>query len=171
MGQQTPRQTREGRLIEEATKASGRSIRGLAANAGMSDTRWRQIMKGSQPGPGGEHIQVVAPAMTLAKMAVVLGLAPEQVAKTGRTDAADLMPRLSQRDEGETTFVQMKGHPGSSQRDEIDLINESSMSARQKLEMIRMVLELRAQVELEERQGQQATPTPKDAGVGAEQKS
>jgi hypothetical protein len=179
MGQQTPRQTREGRLIEDATKASGRSIRSLAANAGMSDTRWRQIMKGSQPGPGGEHIQVVAPALTLAKMAAVLQLDPAELVKTGRTDAADLLVHdrgidlITRTAEGDTvTFVQVKGQVNRDvhMNDEIDLIYRSTtMSPLQKLEMIRMVLELRAQVE-EDRKRQEA-PTPGDVGASVERKS
>jgi hypothetical protein len=168
MGQQTPRQTREGRLIEDATKASGRSIRSLAANAGMSDTRWRQIMKGSQPGPGGEHIQVVAPALTLAKMAAVLQLDPAELVKTGRTDAAELMSELKT-DIVEVTFAESKP---TQHLDEIDLIYRSTtMSPLQKLEMIRMVLELRAQVEQEEARKRQEAPTPGDVGASLEQKS
>lgn len=81
-------------MIEEAARATGRSIRSLAANAGLSDTRWRQIVKGWQPGPDGTKLEVHAPAMTLAKMAIVVGLEPEQLAQTGRTDAADLVGRF-----------------------------------------------------------------------------
>jgi hypothetical protein len=175
MEQPEPRQTREGRLIEEATKASGRSIRSLAANAGMSDTRWRHVMKGWQPGPGGTPIQVNPPAGTLAKMALVLGLEPIEVRKTGRADAADLMIRhldadmLVHHPDGQISVVEVKNNRPPGMFDEIDLIARSkTMSAREKLEMIRLVLELRAQAEREER-GQQKAPAPDDAGAPVKQ--
>lgn len=173
MGQRELDQTPEGRLIEEVTKASGRSIRSLAANAGMSDARWRQIMKGFQSGPGGEPVRVVAPAKTLARMATVLRLKPEEVAGSGRTDAAELMPvadLVVKTHGGKTMFVEVKGNRDLRQLDEIALIRQSTtMSAREKLELIRMVLELRAQAELEDEQAQNEASASRDAEAPIDQ--
>jgi hypothetical protein len=94
MGPETPRQTPEGRLIEEAVKASGRSVRQLAAKAGLSDTRWRQIMRGHQPGHEGKLIPVRAPTATLARMAYVLGITPGALIDVGREDVAVLMKNV-----------------------------------------------------------------------------
>jgi hypothetical protein len=157
MGHDEPRQTREGRLIEDAAKASGLSVKRLAANAGLSDTRWRHIVRGWQPQPGGVKSPVVAPASTLAKMAYEVGVQSEDLARTGRTDAAALLGRLEQGTVSRTAAVTGAGQvtaraeeiPGDT--DEIALIYASqSMTARQKLDAIRMVMRLRAQAEAEE---------------------
>jgi hypothetical protein len=94
MAQPIPPQTLEGSLIEKAAKATGRSIRQLAANAGMSDTRWRQVIKGWQNGPSGEPIAVHPPALTLARMALIVGLKPDELREANRGDAADLLDRM-----------------------------------------------------------------------------
>lgn len=86
----------EGRLLGHAAKASGRSIRSLAASAGMSDTRWRQIVKGSITARvGDEPAPVVAPALTLARMAHAVGLSPDDLVQVGRADAAEALERLA----------------------------------------------------------------------------
>lgn len=190
MAQETPRQTREGSLIEEAVKASGLSVKKLAANAGMSDTRWRHIVTGWQPAPGGARTPVTAPAKTLARMAFAVGVTPEELAKTGRTDAADLLTRILSDNawtagvpyphtgtagmtvnalNATVTITAGGAQPGD--LDEIDMIAASTtMTARQKLERIRLVLALRAQAEAEEAQAreQQEAAAP-DAEASLEQ--
>jgi hypothetical protein len=160
MNTKTPAQTPEGRLIEEATKASGRSVRTLAANAGISDTRWRHIVKGWQSTPGGGQAPVRAPAATLARMAYALGLTPEQLDEVGRSDAVPELQRLQREGvgvglataAGAAYDAQIRTGAADEIRtgaaDEIELIYASkSMSALEKLAAIRMVLQLRAEVE------------------------
>lgn len=79
----------EGALIEGAL--AGRSIRKLAPLAGLSDTRWRQIVKGWQTSHEGGRVEVRAPAGTLARMAQVVGLSAEDLVHVGRADAAEVM--------------------------------------------------------------------------------
>jgi hypothetical protein len=177
----------EGRLIEEAAKASGRSTRFLAANAHMSDTRWRQIIRGWQPSPEGERA-VHAPPLTLARMAWAVGLDSDALEKVGRADAAGILVDLQRRFPHnwqrlplpETTVDDNAGltdtvsaqliptvRPGGP--DEIDLIYASQqMSAREKLLRIRQVLELRAQAEAEETRMHEAAPADP---AGAEEAS
>jgi lambda repressor-like predicted transcriptional regulator len=139
-----PPQRPEGALIQASLKRDGRSIRQLATLAGISDGRWRQVMKGHLTGGG--HVQeVIAPAATLARMAAVLGISAEDLERVGRKDAADLLDK----------FAGVGARPSPPRTDgpladEIDLIYASNMTARQKLERIRMVLTLRAQAEAEE---------------------
>lgn len=92
-GEQPP----EGRLIEATAKASGRSARFLAANAHMSDTHWRNIVRGWRPGPDGEPVAVPAPALTLARMAWAVGLNGEALNEVGRADAAEILEDLRER--------------------------------------------------------------------------
>jgi Helix-turn-helix domain len=86
-----PAQRPEGRLIGAAAERDSRSVRQLAAKAGISDTRWRHIVTGSQPAGQGSYITVVAPAETLARMARVVGVTADELRQAGREDAADEM--------------------------------------------------------------------------------
>lgn len=81
-------QTPEGKLIGDAQKRLNISSRKAADEIGMSDTRWRNIVNGYQAVGRGEQIAVVAPAETLARMATVVGVTPEELAEAGRGDAA-----------------------------------------------------------------------------------
>ncbi|MGH3377926.1 MAG: helix-turn-helix domain-containing protein [Actinoallomurus sp.] len=79
----------EGRLIEEAREA----MRGMSQNkaaklAGMSGTRWRQIVTGVASGGKGIVIPVHGNPETVARMAQVVGVTPERLADVGREDAA-----------------------------------------------------------------------------------
>lgn len=69
----TPTQPEEARIIDAAQKSAvpAMSMREAAKRAGMSDGRWRQIVKGYQ-GTGTGRIPVVAPDDTLARMALVV---------------------------------------------------------------------------------------------------
>jgi hypothetical protein len=184
MGHDTPRQTREGRLIEAAATATGLSVKKLAANAGISDTRWRHIVKGWQPGPGGGQNPVVAPPLTLARMAFAVGVSPEDLAQTGRTDAAELLARMDE--SGADSVIPLPASAvgraydarvtinGTMEHgaDEIDLIYAStSMTSKQKLERIRMVLRLRAEVEAEEAAAREKAPAADDAEAQVEQQN
>lgn len=141
MESETPAQRPEGRLIAEKASDSGLSVRRLAANAGISDTRWRHIVKGWQPAPGSVRAEVKAPAETLARMAAALGLNPEDLQGVGRDDAAKALREMRTR---RPALIEKS----PSQVDEIDLIYRSNtMSDKDKLEAIRKVLELRARIE------------------------
>lgn len=85
----------EGQLIESALRMKGISGRQAAAEAGISDARWRQIVNGYQSAGGGQTITVVGPDETIARMARVVGVTPEQLRAAGRPEAADLLLTLS----------------------------------------------------------------------------
>lgn len=139
-----PEQTPEGRLIEAATIKDGRSIRQLAANAKISDARWRHIVKGYQPLGGGRYQPVTAPAQTLARMAFTLGLDPDDLDSVGRPDAAQWLAGI------QAAHERAAPKPaGDDDADEIQLIVDSDLPAARKLELIRMVLRLRSQAEAE----------------------
>src|SRR5205823_3813894 len=87
-----PEQPPEGKLIAAATERSTLSIREASRRAGISYGRWRQIASGVQHVSPGEFAAVHAPARTLAKMAAVVGITPEQMATRGqRPDVAEVM--------------------------------------------------------------------------------
>lgn len=77
-----------GLLIAQALKKSRMSAREAAKRAGMSDGRWRQIVSGYQTVSAGVYAPVRGPAETLARMAQVVGVTPEQLEQAGRSDAA-----------------------------------------------------------------------------------
>jgi len=54
----------------------------------MSEARWRQIVSGSMSGGHGYYSPVIAPAETLARMALVVGVTAEQLTDVDRSDAA-----------------------------------------------------------------------------------
>jgi len=58
----------EGKLIDEARKVKGISQRKAADLAGISDSRWRQIVNGYVTVGVGEKVPVVGPDETIAKM-------------------------------------------------------------------------------------------------------
>jgi hypothetical protein len=87
-----PEQPPEGKLIADAADRMDLSIREAARRAGISYGRWRQIVTGYQNVSPGSYAAVRAPAKTLAKMARVVHVTPEQMAAQGqRPDAAALM--------------------------------------------------------------------------------
>lgn len=55
----------------------------------MSDSRWRQIIKGYRQETKDVRVPVRAPADTLARMARAVGATAEQLREAGRSDAAD----------------------------------------------------------------------------------
>ncbi|OPC79972.1 hypothetical protein B4N89_02525 [Embleya scabrispora] len=91
-----PPQLPEGALIE---RAQGRhtprlSNRKAAELAGISEGRWRHIVKGYQTVQAGMHARVVAPAETLARMAHAAGATPAELRAANRSDAAEAYERL-----------------------------------------------------------------------------
>jgi hypothetical protein len=162
MTEELPQQRPEGVLLQHALEHDGRSIRAVAPLAGTSDTRWRQIIKGSMT-VGGHATPVIAPARTLARMALVIGISPVQLRDAGRGDAADILERLISEGVTEPATIAAPAEDAARMRtDEIDLIYASkSMTAREKLAAIRTVLQLRAQVEAEEAAADDAPATRK----------
>lgn len=146
-----PPQPAEGRLIEEAVKADGRSVRQLAPLAGISDARWRHIVKGYQPTGGGRWNEAKAPAQTLARMAYLLGIDPDELDAAGRPDAAQALAGVQaarERHPQPPTPATISPAAGPASGDEIDMVYRSqSMTAEEKLEAIRKVLHLRAQAD------------------------
>ncbi|OMC00349.1 hypothetical protein A5733_04355 [Mycobacterium sp. NS-7484] len=65
------------------------SARAAARAAGISEGRWRQIVKGYNKATSDVRVPVIAPAETLARMAKAVGAGPEQLSEVGREDAAD----------------------------------------------------------------------------------
>lgn len=102
-------------------------------------------MKGYQPMGGGNYQPIKAPAGTLARMAHTLGLDPDDLDAVGRPDAAKWLAGVQEaRERGQQV------EPGSDLPDEIELIYQSDLPASRKLDMIRMVLRLRAQAGVED---------------------
>ncbi|MFJ2178949.1 helix-turn-helix domain-containing protein [Streptomyces sp. NPDC087851] len=84
-----PQPRPEGELIKRAMKRKRLSARKAATAAGMSEGRWRQIVNGYQHVSAGQTMAVTGPADTVARMALVVDLAPEDLAGVGREDAAE----------------------------------------------------------------------------------
>jgi hypothetical protein len=70
--QERPPQSRFGALIEQARGT--RKVRPLALDAGISEARWRQIEKGSQPVGGGVYVPAHPTARTVRLMAEAVGV-------------------------------------------------------------------------------------------------
>ncbi|TDC02191.1 XRE family transcriptional regulator [Micromonospora fluostatini] len=83
-GEQRP----EGRLLEEAMARKGVKAPWVAERAGLSDNWVRFIVSGSQPVGRGIRAPVEAPADTLARLARVLDITPQQLVAAQRPDAA-----------------------------------------------------------------------------------
>jgi transcriptional regulator with XRE-family HTH domain len=88
----------EGALITAALKRRRLSARAAAPQAGISETRWRQITSGYQT-VSGQRIPVRAPADTLARMAQIARVTPEQLIEVDRADAAEELRNLPPLDE------------------------------------------------------------------------
>lgn len=77
----------EGVALEAARKRAGLSQNEAGKRAGISGTRWRQIVSGVQPSGGGQ-IPVRGSARTVARMAWAVDMPPELLEEKGRDDAA-----------------------------------------------------------------------------------
>lgn len=100
--EERPKQRPEGKLIAAALKRSGTSQREAARRADMSENRWRAIMHGYQNVGTGTYVPVRGPADTVARMAQVVGVTPEQLAEAGREDAAEELRTLPPLEEPKT---------------------------------------------------------------------
>ncbi|WP_174545662.1 helix-turn-helix domain-containing protein [Nocardiopsis dassonvillei] len=89
----TPRP--EGELIRSALTRAGLSARKAADEAGISEGRWRQIVSGYQVVAKGTYIPVRGPAETIASMARVVGVTPEQLIQADREDAAKVLTEIA----------------------------------------------------------------------------
>lgn len=143
-----PPQRPEGKLIQDALQATGRSIRQVAPEAGLSDARWRQLVKGSM-NKAGRVVEEIAPAYTLARMARAVGVTPNQLRQVGRDDAANALESLEVAPLLQGSYSHSTRISSVKDADAIDLIYESSMNATEKLEAIRKVLLLRAEADAE----------------------
>lgn len=86
----------EGELIEAARKRMHPrvTVREAARRTGISEGWWRQIVKGAQPVSGGGRVHLRGTAETVARMARVVGVTPEQLVAVGREDAAEELRSL-----------------------------------------------------------------------------
>jgi len=94
-----PEQRPEGKLIADALArlVPKLSQREAARRAGLSETRWRQIVQGYQRLQDGVRAPVVAPAETLARMAMAVGVAEKELDEAGRDDAGRALAGMSAR--------------------------------------------------------------------------
>ncbi|MER7835267.1 helix-turn-helix transcriptional regulator [Streptomyces sp. NPDC096040] len=83
----------EAALIKAALKRKRIRVEDAARQAGISRSRWGQIIAGYQS-VSGQRIEVNAPDDTLARMCLAVGVTSAQLAETGRTEAADLLAEL-----------------------------------------------------------------------------
>nr|WP_107120770.1 helix-turn-helix transcriptional regulator [Streptomyces corchorusii] len=94
MDAHTPNPPPEAALIKEALRRSRLSGREAARRAGMSETRWRQIVNGYQDIKG-VRVAVQAPDETLARVAQAVGITSDQLRQVDRNTAADLLDELA----------------------------------------------------------------------------
>lgn len=83
---------------KDALRRLGISRRAAAEKAGISDTRWGQIVAGYVL-RGGHEIPDAGPPGTVAGMALAIGVTPTQLRQAGRPDAADALEAMSTADE------------------------------------------------------------------------
>jgi hypothetical protein len=107
-----PEQRPEGALIAAALKRSRMSQRQAAAKAGISENRFRAIVHGYQTVSAGTHAPVRGPAETLARIAQVVGVTPEQLEEADRGDAAQelraLLPPAGVNDDERIRLIEQK---------------------------------------------------------------
>jgi hypothetical protein len=94
MDAQTPQPPPEAVVIKDALRRARLSGREAARRAGLSETRWRQIVNGYQD-VGGVRIPVTAPDETLVRMAQVVSVTSDQLRQAGRSPAAELLDELA----------------------------------------------------------------------------
>lgn len=95
-----PAQLPEADLIERLRTAARPklSVRAAAKAAGISDSRWRQIIKGYRQETKDVRVPAHAPDDTLARMARAVGATPGDLREVGREDAAVELEVLIERD-------------------------------------------------------------------------
>ncbi|AKJ72131.1 hypothetical protein GMA1_34 [Gordonia phage GMA1] len=144
----TPTQPEEARIIDHAQKTAvpAISMRKAAEMAGISDGRWRQIVKGYQ-GTGQGRIPVVAPSETVARMALVVGVTDSQLEDAGRTDAAEVLRKLlasSEQPDVELSTVPIDRLLGEVRRRVVGATPETSATQAEMDRMLRLMRQGRA---------------------------
>jgi transcriptional regulator with XRE-family HTH domain len=86
-GPQTPAEAELIRRRRE-TAVPPMSRRQAAAKAGISPSQWSDVERGSKKAGPGIAVPVQATAETLARMAQVVGIGPDELTAAGREDAA-----------------------------------------------------------------------------------
>lgn len=123
-------------MITAARKQAGLSVREAARRAGISDGWWRQIVLGYQSLSGGGYGPVRGPADTLARMAQVVGVTPEQLIDAGRQDAA---AELRDLESAERAHVEL---PDALARDERFMKAFRRLSYEQQQAHLKKILEI-----------------------------
>jgi hypothetical protein len=95
MDANSPQPPPEALLLQAALRRMGLSARQAAKRVPISDTRWRHIVSGYQPAGPGHKVPVIATPDTLARMAKVVGVTPQQLTEAGREDAAAVLTELT----------------------------------------------------------------------------
>lgn len=138
----TPQPPPEAVALDRAVTRSRMSVREAAKRAGVSEGRWRQIVKGYQSA-GGQQIPVTAPKNTLAKMAHAVGMTPDMLRATGRGDAADVLEDLTENSPTEAT-----DHGDVDPADEaLARVMRSDLTEDQQRKLILLLLEERRDAE------------------------
>lgn len=91
-----PEQTPVGALLSREIKRSGLSQREVARLANLSEGRLRQIVSGYASVGHGQRVSVHAPAVTVARIAMALGITPSELSLVDR-DASDELHNLTAR--------------------------------------------------------------------------
>jgi len=99
------------------------SMRQAALQAGISETRWRQLEAGARDFRGVKYAEPPGPAQTIARMAFVVGATPEQLTAAGRADAAAELEAMAESVEHAPPFTgaQRRALAGRVRRDKDDL--------------------------------------------------
>lgn len=93
---QTPPPPPEAALISAALKRSSLSQREAARRAGISEAWWRRVIAGHSQG-----VPANADPVTIAKMAFVVGVTPEQLAEAGgRSEVIEELRALAKAEDG-----------------------------------------------------------------------
>lgn len=80
-------------------------MREVAKQARISEALWRQIISGYESLGEGKYREVHAKPETLARLALILDLTPDQLVKVGREDAAEALEEITpQPQPAETAF-------------------------------------------------------------------
>ncbi|MET9819635.1 helix-turn-helix transcriptional regulator [Streptomyces sp. NPDC006355] len=90
-----PEPPREAPLIDAARKRIRLTVREVARQARISEAHWRQIISGYESLGHGEFREVHAKPETLARIALVLDLTPDQLRRVGREDAAVALEEIT----------------------------------------------------------------------------
>ncbi|MEU8381713.1 hypothetical protein [Streptosporangium sp. NPDC048865] len=108
MARALPPPTPEGALIRRVRESLRPrvSIPAAAKLAEVSEATWGNVERGYRTAKGGENpIPVVGSASTVAHMAYAVGIAPADLEKAGRADAAGVLREIQGPDEVEVMDV------------------------------------------------------------------